>query len=232
MCGRFVRVPGTAEIMSAFGVTEDHSTVSWKPSYNVAPSQYVPVVSGLRERVMESAIWGFHAAWKGPTSLVINARVESVWEKPTFKRFTSGGRCVIPLTGYYEWLTNVETKHRLGLGAGKHPFFITAAEGSPLRHGSLLAAAGLISHERNERRCVMLTRSANASVTEIHDRMPLLLDADAMGEWLGESPAPDMGLVLAASEDALQSRRVSRAVNSVRNDSPQLLEPDEPETLF
>lgn len=232
MCGRFVRVPGTAEIMAAFGVGADRSAVAWKSSYNVAPSQRIPVVSVDDERVLDRAVWGFLAPWKGPSSLVINARVESVFDKRMFRRFTSGGRCVIPLSGYYEWLTNEETRSGLGLGKGKHPFFITAGDDSPLRHGSMLGAAGLISREEGESRCVMLTRAASRSVVGIHDRMPLLLDGAAMGEWLGPTPMPDLDLVMAASEADLQATLASRAVNSVRNDSPRLLEPDEPETLF
>ena len=232
MCGRFVRVPGTSEIMSAFDVGQDMSPIAWKPSYNVAPSQIIPVLSGGAQRVLEGATWGFLAPWKGTGSLVINARVETVFEKPTFRRFTSSGRCVIPLTGYYEWLTNDETKTRLGVGPGKHPFFIRADERSPLRHGAMLGAAGLISREQGESRCVMLTRAANRSVVEIHDRMPLLLDGMAMGEWLGESSMPDLDVVMAASEVDLQASRASRLVNSVRNNSPSLLEPDEPDTLF
>lgn len=232
MCGRFVRVPGTSEIMSAFHVGQDISPIAWKPSYNVAPSQIIPIVSGGVQRVLEGATWGFHAPWKGSGSLVINARVETVLEKPTFRRFTSGGRCVIPLTGYYEWLTNDETKSRLGLGPGKHPFFIRADVRSPLRHGAMLGAAGLISREKGESRCVMLTRAANGSVVEIHDRMPLLLDEIAMGEWLDPSSMPDLDRVVAASEVELQASPASHLVNSVRNNSPRLLEPDEPETLF
>ncbi|MFM8866696.1 MAG: SOS response-associated peptidase [Ilumatobacteraceae bacterium] len=232
MCGRFVRVPSTTEIMTAFEVQTDRSEVTWKPSYNVAPSQRIPIVSGHHPRLLDCAVWGFHAPWKGPTSLVINARVESVFEKRTFRRFTSEGRCVIPLSGYYEWLTNEETKQDLGLGKGKFPFYITADDDSPLRHGSMMAAAGLISREDGESRCVLLTRSANQSIAWIHDRMPLLLDLEAMGEWLGPSPMPEIGTVVAASEVDLLATRASRSVNSVRNNSASLLEADEPDTLF
>lgn len=232
MCGRFVRVPGTKEIMSAFSVSMDLTSRPFSPSYNVAPSHLVPVVVGSNHRVVEDAVWGFLAPWKGQNSLVINARVESVFEKPTFRRFTTGGRCVIPLSGYYEWLTNEETKSRLGLGKGKHPFFISAEEGSSLRHHSMMAAAGLLSRERDERRCVMLTQLANSSIGHIHDRMPLLLDQRGVREWLGESNAPNLEVILGASEIALQSSQASHEVNSVRNNSPRLLEPDLPDTLF
>lgn len=232
MCGRFVRVPGTKEIMSAFSVSKDMTARPYAPSYNVAPSHMVPIVFGSDERVVEDSLWGFLAPWKGHHSLVINARVESVFDKPTFRRFTAGGRCVIPMSGYYEWLTNEETKTRLGLGKGKHPFFISASEGSSLRHGTLLAAAGLVSHEGDAPRCVMLTQSANSSIGHIHERMPVLLDGDGLEEWLGKSTAPDLAVVLGASEDALQSAQASREVNSVRNNSPRLLEADAPETLF
>lgn len=218
--------------MSAFSVQKDSTTYPLRPSYNVAPSHIVPIVSGSVIRDLEETVWGFLAPWKGPNQLVKNARVESVFEKPTFRRFTAGGRCVIPMSGYYEWLTNEETNSRLGLGSGKHPFFISAQEGSPLRHDSLLAAAGLVSREHGEQRCVILTRSANASVAHIHDRMPVLLDQRGVGEWLSVSTEPEMGIVLGAGDEELRSSRASRDVNSVRNNSPRLLEPDAPETLF
>jgi putative SOS response-associated peptidase YedK len=218
--------------MSAFSVSRDLTTRPFVPSYNVAPSHVVPVVFGSAERAVEEAVWGFLAPWKGPNSLVINARVESVLDKPTFRRFTAGGRCVIPLSGYYEWLTNEETKSRLGLGKGKHPFFISVDEDSPLRHDSMMAAAGLLSHERDEPRCVMLTRAANPSIEHIHDRMPLLLDQRGLEEWLGDNSFPDLEGILEASDVELRSSLASRRVNSVRNNSSDLLEPDAPETLF
>lgn len=232
MCGRFVRIPGTKEIVSAFALEKDLTSHSFSPSYNVAPSHLIPVVLGRQERLLEDALWGFLAPWRGPSSLVINARVESVFEKTTFRRFTAEGRCAIPMTGYYEWMTNEETKTHLGLGKGKHPFFISADHGSPLRHDGMMAAAGLISREGGERRCVMLTREANNSVVEIHDRMPVLLDVRGLEEWLGKSTGPDLDVVLGAGDVALHSVRASRGVNSVRNNSPRLLEADAPETLF
>jgi len=79
---------------------------------------------------------------------------------------------------------------------------------------------------------VMLTQSANSSIGHIHERMPVLLDGDGLEEWLGKSTAPDLAVVLGASEDTLQSAQASREVNSVRNNSPRLLEADAPETLF
>ena len=232
MCGRFVRVPGKDELMTAFAVKKDLTTHHLSPTYNVAPSHLIPIIGGQSERLLEDACWGFRAPWKGPSSLVINARVESVFEKPTFRRFTAEGRCVIPMSGYYEWMTNAETKANLGLGRGKYPYFISADHGSPLSHDGMVAAAGLISREGNERRCVLLTREANESVVDIHDRMPVLLDRRALGEWLGSSIIPDLDIVLGAGGAPLRSVRASSGVNNVRNDSPRLLEADAPETLF
>jgi putative SOS response-associated peptidase YedK len=201
-------------------------------NYNIAPSQSVPILGQGEPRRLRLSTWGFPAPWKGAGSLVINARTETVFEKKTFRDHTSVGRCAIPMSGYYEWLTNQVTKREQDVGREKVPYFITANPGSPLWHGEFLVVAGLERRESQSSSCVMLTRVANDSVQSIHDRMPLLLDRHGLDEWLGGATSPNMSVVAAACSARLTSRRVSTRVNSVRNNGARLLEDDTPPSLF
>ena len=232
MCGRFVRVPSVDEIVSTFRIEENLLDRDLRPSYNVAPSHAVPIVGQGEPRALSLAVWGFSAPWKGAGALVINARVETVFEKQSFRAHTAEGRCAIPMSGYYEWLTNADTKTRLGVGKRKVPFYIDAAEASPLRHGHMLVAAGLVRRDSSDSRCVMLTTTANDSVRQIHDRMPVLLDAGGLEEWLSGRSIPEMDIVLGGSINTLESSQASTRVNSVANNDPSVLEPDPPATLF
>jgi putative SOS response-associated peptidase YedK len=232
MCGRFVRVASVAEIVDSFDIVENDIERELRPSYNVAPSHMIPVVLQSQPRSLSEAVWGFKAPWKGAGALVINARVETVFEKQSFRSQTAAHRCVIPMSGYFEWLTNVATKSSLGVGRTKIPFFINAADDSPLKHRNLLAAAGLLRTDGEGSRCVMLTTAANESVSSIHDRMPVLLDARGLTEWLSERATPSMFDVLGGSTYPLDSMRASTRANSVSNNDPSVLEPDPPTTLF
>lgn len=231
MCGRFVRVPSVEEIASSFVASHEERVDAYSPGYNVAPSQMIPVVTGGDNRRVADSVWGIAAAWK-PSTMVINARMETIHEKPMFKHLIGRGRCIVPMSGYYEWLTNEQTKRSMNLGSGKIPFFITAAPGSPLVHGRLLAAAGLLRNVDGRSSCVLLTRRANESVSNIHDRMPVLLDEEAIDEWLSTTEHPEIGLLEACGPYDLAPRRANTRVNNVRNQGPDLLEPEEPETLF
>jgi putative SOS response-associated peptidase YedK len=220
------------ELIGSFDVAENLIESEIRPSYNVAPTHLLPIIGQGRPRVLSLAAWGFSAPWKGSSALVINARVETVFEKRTFRGHTAADRCVIPMSGYYEWLTNESTRTKLGVGKGKVPYCIRASDGSPIRHKRLIVAAGLRSNASEGSRCVMLTTAANESIESIHDRMPVLLDSDGLAEWLSERSVPSMDAVLQGSSYPLEFSRSSTRVNSVSNDDPSILEPDPPTTLF
>lgn len=232
MCGRFVRIARTSEIVDIFGVDQNLVDRELQPSYNVAPSHLIPVISQGRVRKLHLASWGFSAAWKGTNAVVINARAETVFVKQTFRHHTTQERCVIPMSGYYEWLTNETTKTRLGAGKRKIPYFIHATDGSPVNHGSMLAAAGLVRVFNDKPQCVMLTTAANGSVRSIHDRMPVLLGSGGIDEWLSESGVPLMDAVLSGALCELTFARASMRVNSAANNDDSLLQEDSPTTLF
>ena len=159
---------------------------------------------------------------------MINARSETLTEKPSFRNLVARHRCVIPVDGYYEWRTvDVAT----GPKTPKRPYFISSPD------GVALALAGLWTTwkdpERNGelvRSCAIITTTPNERLAAIHDRMPCVLDGDDVGEWLSGEPAP-LHLLRAAAPERLRHYSVSTAVNTVRNNGPELIEPAET-TLF
>lgn len=175
-------------------------------------------------------LWGFEPRWRNERStLVINARIEGVTERPMFRHLLSAQRCIIPLSGYYEWASVAETIEQMGSPKRKVPFYI-----SPLATDSLLTAAGLWQNTDDGERVVMLTTEATESVRHIHDRMPVLLDESAADDWLHDPTVPPLE-TLAVPSCALATRRVGYAVSNARSEGPQLLEPyagDDQATLF
>jgi putative SOS response-associated peptidase YedK len=188
--------------------------------YNIAPSQEVPafVVDGDHTRVLQLR-WGLIPSWARDTRIAystINARAESVSEKPAFRgTWRAGRRCLIPASGWYEWQTS---------GKLKQPWFIDAgAERNPL------LLAGLWENWRGPdgaeiASCSIITVPANARIEHLHVRQPLVLEPDRWRDWLTLAPANAAEFLRAAADLPYAGRTVSRAVNNVRNDGPALLE--------
>lgn len=192
--------------------------------------------------------WGLVPSWaKDPSigSRMINARLETAPEKPAFRRAFAARRCLVPADGYYEWYTPPEaagpaqdTASGKAKGKGrkpaKQPFFITRSDGRPL------AMAGLYELWKDPAAaedapgggwlwtCTLLTTSAVDGLGRIHDRMPLLVEPERYGQWL-DPRVSDVdtlrGLLVPAMPGVLRAFPVSTAVNNVRNDGPQLVEP-------
>jgi len=225
MCGRYVAATPTAVLTDWFDVDEVASEPD-APSWNVAPTDPVPVVLATREgrRRLGVLRWGLVPPWAKDASgaaRMINARSETVLEKPAFRGALGQRRCLLPADGFYEWEK-----------PGRRPWFIHAADGGPL------AMAGLWDVWRGDgmvlRTCTILTTSANAVVAPLHERMPVFLERADWGTWL-DRDNQDLhcltGLLRPAGDDRLTCRRVARTVNSVRNNGPQLVEVvrDQPE---
>jgi putative SOS response-associated peptidase YedK len=220
MCGRFAMDQSTDELIQEF-VAEGGDFRDWRPSYNIAPTDPAPMVRerehhGRISRTLDVASWGLKPSWakaKGPAP--INARLESVATNGLFRTAFASKRCIVPMTGYYEWED---------LPDGKQPHFIHGPE-------SLLAAAGLYSAKKDDDgnwglTMTIITREARDASGEIHDRMPVFLTPDAFEDWLRPVTIEQPDGILAMLDRAsvavaatITSYPVSRRVNSVRDES-------------
>lgn len=242
MCGRYALSANAQDIALEFGI--DGMPEAFLPAdWNIAPTKNVYFVNASdhegNARNLEVGSWGLIPSWaKDATraASAINARVESVAEKPTFRSAFKSHRCLVPADGYYEWATEI------GQFKPKQPFYIHN------ENGDLLSLAGIYESWLNPQTgkelvsLSIITRESTGSIAKIHHRMPVILPKDRWAKWLSndsltkdqipfyldllELPKPDAGLI---------ARPVSTAVNNARNHGPQLVDQvvlDQPDTLF
>lgn len=191
------------------------------PNFNVCPTNQVHVVvsSPDASRRLTAMRWGFLPKWyKKPAGgpLLINARAESIAEKPAFREAARLRRGLVVATGFYEWTKTEE--------GARDPWYIHATDGAPL----VMAAVwqDWISPEGETRRsCAIVTTAANRRMAQIHHRMPVILCSQDWPLWLGEAGHGAATLMRAAPEEALTLYRVDRAVNSNRASGPALVAP-------
>ncbi len=230
MCGRFVATSPPEEIARYFGATET-ADVEGRPNYNVAPTTDVWVVhadGGVRR--LDPYRWGLIPTWAkdmGIGSRMINARSETVATKNAFKSSFAKRRCIIPADGFYEWTPAPAGEKR------KQPWFIHRPDHEPF------AFAGLWSEWKGKdrhgesvtvRSTTILTGEANSKMSELHDRMPIILPPSAWDEWLDPAQNDTKALgrfLVPAPPEIIQFEPVSFDVNNVRNNRPDLLEPVE-----
>ena len=218
MCGRFaVTLPSDA--MAQLFAARPANDLPEVPNYNVCPTNQVHVVT-LEEgaRRLVSKRWGLVPHWyKTPTDgpLLINARGETVADKPAFRSAVRERRCIVPASGFYEWVKDAEG-HKL-------PFYIQPAQ------DEILGFAGIWQDWRRGEdslsACAIVTIGANAAMGAIHDRMPVVLDPADWARWLGEDDEPAAPLMRPAPEDALRFFRVGTEVNSNRARGAELIAP-------
>ncbi len=224
MCGRYtLATPNPADVRARFPIGE---SVEIRRRFNVAPGDDVPAVTADREGTPRGELlrWGLVPSWaKHPNTglKMINARVETVAEKPAFRRALERFRCLIVADGFYEWQPDPS--------GHKRPFHITRSD------RQLFAFAGLWSiwygeGDRKLRTCSILTTAANAAIAPLHDRMPVILPAEAETVWLDAATSPaqlrELMAGLPASSFALHP--VGSAVNDARYDGPECLMPPVP----
>jgi putative SOS response-associated peptidase YedK len=231
MCGRYtLAAPDPGAIRDRFPIGE---SVEVRQRFNVAPGDDVLAVTTDREGAPRGELlrWGLVPSWaKSPDTgmKMINARVETVAERPAYRRAFERFRCLIVADGFYEWQPVP--------GAPKQPFYITRDDSAPF------AFAGLWSiwyapDDSRLRSCTILTTAANSAIAGLHDRMPVILDPETEALWLDTStPSDQLTEILrglAASHTALTP--VGFAVNDARYDGPECLAPPAPsaqEALF
>ncbi len=218
MCGRYV-LAATEAIAQRFNVTNAPANLA--PHYNVAPTQSMPVVIKQSPNQLVLMRWGLIPAWakSGKTDYsMINARAETLAQKPTFRKLLSFQRCLVPANGFYEWKAGTN---------GKTPYYIH------LKDESLFAFAGLYDRWKDDQgnellTYTIITTTPNPLMAGIHDRMPVILPKDAEEAWLNPDetePAHLTPLLRPYPAEGMVAAPVSRAVNNVRNDSPDLLKP-------
>jgi putative SOS response-associated peptidase YedK len=233
MCGRYASARRDQEIADRFQVAELVGE-ELGPSWNVAPTQDVRAVlereeSGHVARQLRTLHWGLVPSWAKDTKIgarMINARVETITEKPAFRRAAARRRLIVPMDGYYEWQAPESGKGR------KQPFYLTDPDGAPL------AAAGLYELWRDPAKgdapdrwlwsLTVITTDATDTLGQIHDRSPLLLPEDLWDAWLDPelTDTEQVGALLArVPEPHLEPIKVGTAVGNVRNNSPELVRP-------
>ena len=239
MCGRYAASRDPDDLVEEFEVDE-RPAARLPASYNVAPTQDVYAVleraprgepEAPARRSLRVVRWGLVPSWaKNPTigNRMINARMETVAEKPAFRKAFAARRCLLPADGYFEWYGEVKGR--------KQPFFIRPAD------GDVLAMAGLYELWRDPGApegedpwlwsTTVLTTRATDDLGRIHDRMPLLVEKPRYDEWLDPSRSdPDSlaRLLVPAAPGLLTAYPVSTEVNNVKNNDPALVEPIEAE---
>lgn len=234
MCGRFVSTSPPDELAAYFGVDRVAEAVL-EPNYNVAPTQDVyGVVEEDEDRHLDAFFWGLVPSWAKDVKIgsrMINARAETLASKNAYKSSFAKRRCLVPADGFYEW-------KRLGEGAKpkKQPMFIRRADGAPLAFAGLWSVwRGPDRDQEPLRSLTIITTDANAALADIHDRMPVILPESAWETWLdrdNEDLDTLQRLLVPAEESLLTVTPVSTAVNSVRNNGPELLDPPEEQSLF
>ncbi|MET9345005.1 SOS response-associated peptidase [Nonomuraea sp. NPDC003804] len=218
MCGRFVQLPvidfgqpGLADL--APGLAEI------QPSYNLAPTQRASVILDRGEgRQVTRLAWGLLPFWakaKGLQGSTINARIETVATKPAFRSAFKKRRCVVPMAGYYEWSVSPED-------GKKDPWFIHAT--GPLLAAGLWEDTSPLLPDGNLGTFTIITGDSSGVSADIHDRMPVWLQAGQIDEWMAVSTDDAMAMLLASEPPAMEAYRVSRAVNTPRNNVEDLLQ--------
>jgi putative SOS response-associated peptidase YedK len=223
MCGRYSLTRRQSDLIERFGVVELlRDLEEHEPRFNIAPSQLVPaVVNHEGKRKLDLLKWGLIPFWVkdlSKTKPVINARGETMHEKPFFRTALKSKRCLIPADGFYEWKT---------VGKSKTPMYIHRPD------RDLFAFAGLYDEWRSPegevlRTCTIITTAANDKMSPVHDRMPIIIRPEHEDLWLDpevkelEQLAPALTPV---SNDYLTMYAVSPKVNSARGDYAEMIEP-------
>jgi putative SOS response-associated peptidase YedK len=218
MCGRFA-LSAPEELVSHFNLTK---VPTLEPRYNITPSQDIAVlrfIPDTQDRELVLLRWGLIPFWAKDKKIgykMINARAESVSEKPAFRAAFKHRHCLIPASGFFEWDHKTQTNQ---------PYFIKRKD------SNILAFAGLWEHWKGEdgetvESCTIITTAANRIVGKIHDRMPAIVDSDKYEQWIDPQVDKDarMSLIKPFPDNKILAYPVGKAVNNPKNDTPECLE--------
>ncbi len=218
MCGRYTLRTAVDSLLEAFDLDEYPSSIT--PSYNIAPTQEVAaVVEENQKRTLEMLQWGLIPSWaKDPDigNKMINARAETVSEKPSFRSAFKKRRCLIIADGFYEWQKTDN---------GKQPYHIKMQDNSPFAFAGLWEVWDKYGEEI--RSCTIITTNANDLMDEIHHRMPVILQPENYRRWIDpdfDEKEPLTSLLKPYPADAMEAYPVSRRVNKPSNNDPSILQ--------
>jgi putative SOS response-associated peptidase YedK len=224
MCGRYSLATPAQQVAEHFGLAE---VPELSPRYNIAPTQSVAIVRRPADReapVLEFRRWGLIPSWAkdpGIGSRMINARVETAAEKPAFRAAFRRRRCLVPADGFYEWKPHPKRRrpHHVRLSAGELFGLAGLFEGWESPEGVIIES------------CTLLTTAANAVVSALHDRMPIIVGPEHYQGWLDpdlQDPDAILSLTRPSISDRLRFHPVGFRVNDPRNDDPVCIEPVAP----
>ena len=218
MCGRYTIIAKAEEIEKRFNVEVPEL---YAPRYNAAPTQILPVITNENPDGLSFFRWGLIPSWAQDITIgskLINARSETIDEKPTFRQAFKSRRCLVIADGYYEW-KKVSKKSRI-------PYRIQ------LSSEQLFSFAGLWEiYKSGNDACIhsftIVTTESNSKTSQIHDRMPVMLDPDTEKIWLNNdvSPSEHLHVLQPYNQNGIKYYSVSNLVNSVQNDNDQLIRP-------
>ncbi len=219
MCGRFAQIEPLSNIIKTFFI--DEFTTELTPHYNIAPgTRILSIVSNNGKRLLVDLQWGLVPHWVKDPSIgqkLINARGESVNEKPSFRGAFKKNRCLIPASGFYEWKKE---------GKIKIPHYVKLKSGDPFTfaglHETWISPAGRELHT-----CTIITTTANSIMEPIHDRMPVIIPREKYDLWLDIVSQPEdlLALVAPYPADEMQLYPVSTMINSPKNESAECIAP-------
>jgi putative SOS response-associated peptidase YedK len=219
MCGRFVITSAPEALRKLLGYKEQPN---FPPRYNIAPTQPIPVVRlDQGERHFTLMRWGLIPSWvKDPKqfALLINARLEGIAEKPSFRAAMKRRRCLIPADGFYEWQKRGKTKQ---------PYFIRARNRAPFAFAGLWETWADRDGGEIETAAIV-TCAANKTLAPVHERMPVIVPPEHYDAWLDSDKneaKQAAALIGPAPEDFLEAYEISTRVNSVKNDRAENLDP-------
>ncbi len=220
MCGRFVITLPDDAMARLFDAVPGND-LPQTPNYNVCPTNRVHAVRSLDGRRRLGAMrWGFLPHWydtpdDGP--LLINARAESVADKPAFRKACRERRCLIPATGFYEWTRDAE--------GNRLPWFVHRTDDAPFAFAGIWQDWAPKDGGETQATCAIVTTETNAALSHIHTRMPVVVAQDDWPLWLGEAGRGAATLMRPAPEDAFTAHRVDPKVNSNRATGADLIAP-------
>ncbi len=244
MCGRYAASANPDELVEEFEIDDDETEGDLAPKWNTAPTDTAPVVveraprddkDGEPVRQLRKLVWGLVPSWskdrKGGARM-INARAESLFDKPGFRRAAASRRAIVPADGWYEWQASPVAQDQKGKPR-KQPFFMTR------RDGTRVALAGVYEFWKDPTldpddpaawltTYAVLTTAAETGLDRIHDRMPVVLDRDRWDAWLDPGvtdPEAVNRLLEPPPAGRFLAVPVSTLVGSVRNDGPELVQP-------